>query len=180
MGSSAAAREIAHRIATLLVERGETLAVAETAAGGLISAALVAEPGASAWFLGGAVVYSGAAKAGWLGLAPERFASQGVVSEAGARAMAEAVRRALGATWGLAEAGIAGPQTGRRSSKPPGLAYLAVAGPRPAARQVLTGLDERTANQAAFADAALTLLEAALGAHTPRGAPAGRSSPTAQ
>ncbi|MGH2352038.1 MAG: CinA family protein, partial [Chloroflexota bacterium] len=69
---------------------------------------------------------------------------------------------ALGATWGVAEAGIAGPQTGRRSRKRAGLAYLAVAGPVAGAREIQTGDDDRSANQRAFATAALTLLDETL------------------
>ncbi len=152
----------ASRVASLLVERGETLAVAETAAGGLISAALLAVPGASAWFLGGAVAYSTAAKERWLGLGAGAFGPDGVVSERGVLAMARAAQQALGATWGLAEAGIAGPQTGRRSAKPAGLAWIAVAGPLDVAEEFRTGLGDRSANQRAFAVVALALLERAL------------------
>jgi nicotinamide-nucleotide amidase len=145
-------------VAAGLAARGETVAVAETAAGGLISAALVAVPGASAWFSGGVVAYGATAKARWLGLPGEAFAPDGVVSPRGAAALAAAVRDALGATLGLAEVGIAGPQTGRRSSKGAGLAYVAVAGPRNAWREVVTEADDRAANQAAFAAEALALL----------------------
>jgi nicotinamide-nucleotide amidase len=153
---------IAARIAALLAEKGETLAVAETAAGGLISAALLAVPGASAWFLGGAVAYSAVAKERWLGLGTGAFGPGGVVSEGGALAMARAARDRMGATWGVAEAGIAGPQTGRRSSKPAGLAWLAVSGPLEVAEEVRTGLDDRAANQRAFSAAAVALLERAV------------------
>src|SRR5262249_26319387 len=130
---------LAAAIAGALTARGESLAVAEAAAGGLIAATLVAVPGASAWFAGGAVAYGAAAKARWLGLPPEAFRPQGVVSERGAQAIAEAVRLALGTTWGLAEVGIAGPQTGRRSRKGAGLSYVAVSGPRDAWEEVSTG-----------------------------------------
>jgi nicotinamide-nucleotide amidase len=152
----------AERVAQLLSARGETLAVAETAAGGLISRRLLAVPGASAWFLGGVVAYSPVARRAWLGLPAEVFGAGGAVSERAAALLAIAVREALGATWGLAETGIAGPQTGRRSRKPAGLAYLAVAGPAAQTREVLTGLDARAPNQEAFAVAAIGLLEEAL------------------
>ena len=151
-------RPEAAQIAALLTERGETLAVAETAAGGLISTELTAVAGASAWFLGGAVAYGGAAKRAWLALTPDALTSAGAVSENAARLMAERVRAALDATWGLAETGIAGPQTGRRSSKPAGLVYIAVAGPASAAAERLTGLPGREENQRAFTDCALQLL----------------------
>jgi len=146
----------AAQIAALLIERGETLAVAETAAGGLISAKLTAVAGASSWFLGGVVAYGGQAKSAWLALAPHELAS--AVSQDAARLMAERVRASLGATWGLAETGIAGPQTGRRSSKPAGLLYVAVAGPVRDAAERLTGLPGREENQRAFTACALQLL----------------------
>lgn len=149
----------AGRVAALLAARGQTLAVVETAAGGSISAALLAISGASAWFLGAAVAYSAAAKEAWLGLPPEAFTPHGVASTHAAAMMAQAVQQVLGATWGLAESGIAGPQTGRRSAKPAGSLYLAVAGPTSTTRDLQTGLASRPANQNAFAVAALHLLE---------------------
>src|SRR5688500_16375798 len=96
----------AAQIASLLIERGETVAVAETAAGGAIAAALTAIPGASAWFLGGVVPYAASAKERWLALNAGALDGAGMVSEAAARRMAASVRVALGATWGLAETGI--------------------------------------------------------------------------
>ena len=149
---------VAERIAALLTARDETLAIAETAAGGRIGAALTAIPGSSRWFLGGVVAYSAAAKTALLGLTAEQLAA-GAVSEAAALALARAARQRLGADWGLAETSISGPQQGRRSSKPAGLAHLAVVGPTSEHVQELqTGRDERAANQQAFADAALALL----------------------
>ncbi len=154
---------LAEAIAARLRARGETLAVAETAAGGLIAATLLSVPGASAWFLGGCVAYSSRAKSAWLGLAAGAPAlREGAVSEPAALAMAAGVREALGATWALAEAGIAGPQTGRRSSKPAGMAWLAVDGPASCTQLLHTGLDSRHANQQAFAAAALRLLLATI------------------
>src|SRR5687768_3438749 len=163
--------ERAAHIASLLLERGENVAVAETAAGGAISAALTAIPGASAWFLGAVVPYAASAKARWLDLSASALDGAGIVSEAAAQAMAARVRDALGATWGLAETGIAGPQTGRRSAKPAGLVYLAVDGPVLAARERLTGLAGRLENQAAFTHLALELLLESL-RRAPRSQPA--------
>ena len=170
---------LAAQVAALLIERGETLAVAETAAGGLISGALTAVPGASAWFLGGVVPYAPQAKARWLDVRAADLAGAGVVSEDAAQRMAAAVRAVLGATWGLAETGIAGPQAGRRSSKPAGLVCVAVAGPHAAARKVRTGLPGRAENQAAFTELALTLLLESLrrAPHMPE-TPDSRSSPS--
>ena len=148
----------AAEIAALLRERRETLSVAETAAGGLIAAQLAEIAGASAWLLGGVVAYSAAAKARWLGITPESVAGAGVVSAEAARQMADAARAAVNASWGLAETGIAGPQTGRRSTKPAGLVFLAVSGPLTDSEEMRTGLAERAENQRAFATAALELL----------------------
>ena len=111
------APDTAARIGALLIQRGETVAVVEAAAGGLISGALVSIPGASTWFQGGVVAYGAAAKSRWLGMSPEAFLPHGVVSETAALALAQAVRDSVDATWGLAEVGIAGPQAGRRSQK---------------------------------------------------------------
>jgi len=157
------------QIAALLTARGETLAVAETTAGGLISAMLTEVPGASSWFLGGATAYGALAKSRWLGLDAASFGAGGAVSVVAARLMADAVRSILGATWAVAETGIAGPQTGRRSTKPAGLAYIAIAGPRPLERELRTGLPGRSENQRSFATAALVLLREALerAPHTP-------------
>ncbi|HEV2123677.1 MAG TPA: CinA family protein [Chloroflexota bacterium] len=156
------AASLSAAIASYLVARGETVAVAETTAGGLIAASLVEVVGASTWFLGSAVAYSAEAKSTWLKASPEVLGAAGVVSTVGAQTLAEAARRSLHATWGLAETGIAGPQTGRRSAKQVGLVYVAVSGPISAAKEIRTGLDGRTENQRAFATAALQLLDEAL------------------
>ena len=169
----------AFQIAALLATRRETLAVAETAAGGLISAMLTEVPGASSWFLGGAVAYGMLAKARWLGMEASAAGTGGTVGPVAARLMADAVQDTLGATWAVAETGIAGPQTGRRSTKPAGLAYIAVAGPLPIVREVRTGLPGRSENQRSFAIAALALLREAIerAPHRPPG-PTRRSTPT--
>jgi nicotinamide-nucleotide amidase len=145
-------------VAGLLLARGETLSVAETAAGGLISAQLTAVAGASAWFLGGAVAYGAAARERWIRVVATDLTPHGAVSEAAARLMAEHIRAELGASWGLAETGIAGPQTGRRSSKPAGLVYIAVDGPVSSSCEQRTDLPGREENRDAFASFALRLL----------------------
>jgi nicotinamide-nucleotide amidase len=151
--------DLARRIAAALTERRQTVAVAEASAGGRLSAALTAVPGSSAWFLGAAIVYSSTAKEVLLGVGAAELASSGAVDPAAALLLARAVRDRLQATWGVAETGVAGPQGGRRSRKPAGLAYVAVVGPPgEAVREVLTGRDERETNQQAFAEGALALL----------------------
>ena len=110
-----------------LKARGESLAVAESMTGGLLAARLTAIPGASDVFLGGATVYSAAAKTALLGLEAGRLAEEGTVSEATSRALAEAVRQRLGATWGLGLTGNAGP--GAEGDAPVGTVFIALAGP---------------------------------------------------
>ncbi len=140
-----------------------TLAVAESSAGGLISAALLAVPGASAYFLGGGVIYTRAARRALLRL--DDGAVEGIRSstEAYARLKARTVRELLGATWGLAETGATGP-SGNRYGDAPGHACIAVAGPVERALTLETGRADREANMLAFARAALELLRDALGA----------------
>jgi PncC family amidohydrolase len=143
-------------IAERLIARGETVAVAETSAGGLISASLLAVPGASAYFLGGGVLYTISARAGLAGITDADMAGMRSSSEPFARLLANRLRERLGATWGLAETGAAGP-SGNRYGDAPGHSCLAVAGPAGAVRTLETGSADREANMWTFADAALTL-----------------------
>lgn len=153
----------ARRAGDLLVQRGETVGVAEGSCGGLVSAALLAVPGASAYYRGGAVIYTGAAVRGILGDAVPRPEPLRGASEPFARYLAEEIAADLGATWGIGEGGATGP-SGNPYGDPPGHCWLAVAGPAPATRHLLTGDDDRLGNMVAFATAALTLLGDQLGA----------------
>ena len=152
---------LASRLGGLLKERQETLAVAESSAGGLISAALLAVPGASAYFLGGAVVYTQVARRALLRVADESVAGIRSSTEAYALLKARTIRTQLGATWGLAETGASGP-TGNRYGDTAGHACLAVAGPLERVVTVETRDGDRERNMWAFAKAALELLETAL------------------
>ncbi len=156
--------EIAGKIATYLIATGATVAVAETSAGGMISGALLGVAGASAWFGGGVIPYSSKVRETWLGLGADAFGKDGAVSAGAAVCLAEAVRAVSGTTWGLAETGIAGPQSGRRSSKPAGVVFIAVVGPIPAPMviEVRTGLGGRLENQEAFMSASLRAFLTAL------------------
>lgn len=118
----------ASAVAELLKRRKETLAVAESSAGGLINAALVAVPGASAYYLGGAIIYTGAARTGLLDVSKEDISGIRSATEAMAGLLARRIREKLGATWGLAETGAAGP-SGNRYGDPAGHACIAVSGP---------------------------------------------------
>lgn len=147
----------ARRAGDLLVERGQTVGVAEGSCGGLVSAALLAVPGASAYYRGGAVIYTAAAVRGLLGEAVPRPEPLRGASEPFARWLAEEVAADLGATWGIGEGGATGP-SGNPYGDPPGHCWTAVHGPSPATRHLLTGDDDRMSNMTAFAIAALELL----------------------
>lgn len=146
---------IAARAGALLKQRGETIAVAESSAGGLISAALLAVPGASAYFLGGGVIYTRVSREVLLAMPREEIIPS---SENSALFLARAARGRLGADWGLSETGAAGP-TG-----PAGRTFLAVTGPIEIARTIETGVPDREANMRLFAAETLTLLAETLDA----------------
>ena len=152
---------LAETLAERLRARKQTLAVAESSSGGLISAALLAVPGASAYFLGGAVVYTGKARMSLLGLTRESVAGMRSSSEPYALLLARTARENHGATWGLSETGAAGP-TGNPYGDAAGHSCLAVSGPVELAFTLETGQPDRALNMDAFALAALRLLEKAL------------------
>jgi PncC family amidohydrolase len=152
---------LAAAIAARLRERKETVAIAESSAGGLISAALLAVPGASAYFLGAAVVYTQAARRALLRVPDEALHGVRSSTEAYAQIKARAVRELLGATWGLSETGASGP-TGNRYGDAAGHACLAVAGPVERAITLETRDGDRERNMWLFARAALELLDTSL------------------
>lgn len=154
--------EIAARVGGLLKARKETVAVAESAAGGLITAALLAVPGASAWCLGGIVIYT---RQGWEALRDfDESLLQGhrSATEGNARVRARIARDRFKAAWGVGETGAAGP-TGNRYGDPAGHACVAVSGPSENSLTLKTGSADRLANMHIFGAAALQLLEDALG-----------------
>ena len=148
-------------VGDLLKERGQTIAVAESSAGGVINAALVAVPGASAYYLGGGVIYTPKGRAALLGIGKDEMAGIRSASEPFATLLARRVRVNLGATWGLSETGASGP-TGNRYGDAPGHACIAVSGPVEAANTIETGSADREANMWEFARRALELLESCL------------------
>ncbi len=154
-----AAAEVAER----LTERGQSVAVAESSAGGLISAALLSVPGASAYYRGGIVIYTLQGAKAMLEGATDLDPGDRGACEPFARYLAASGAARHGADWGVGETGAAGP-TGNRYGDPAGHAWLAVAGPGGdlRAEHLLTGSDDRPANMVAFAAAALGLLGAAL------------------
>ena len=148
---------LADRAGALLKSRNESIAVAESSAGGLISAALLAVPGASAFFLGGAVVYTRKARAELLGIPESELAGIRPSTEPYALLLARAARQRLGTTWALAETGATGP-TGNRYGDAAGHACIAIVGSVERAITLETARDDRRANMHAFAAAALALL----------------------
>ena len=147
-------------VAALLKERKQTIAVAESSAGGLINAALVAVPGASAFYLGGAVIYTKVGRTALLNIGADAKGLRSA-SEPYAKLMAHRVREKLGATWGLAETGASGP-AGNSYGDAPGHACIAVSGPRGAVITVETGSADREANMREFTRRALQLLESCI------------------
>lgn len=151
----------AEKIAAALKRSGATLAVAESSSGGLISAALLAVPGASAYFLGGAVVYTRQARSALVGITDAEMTGLRSSSEPYAALLARTVRERHGATWGLAETGAAGP-TGNRYGDAAGHSCIAVDGPSCRVLTLETASPDRQANMRAFALEALETLLAAV------------------
>ena len=148
---------MAAELGAILKARGDTIAVSESSAGGLVSASLLVVPGASAYFLGGGVIYTLPAREHLLGI--PRAAMKGIRSSSEPYALlcAQTIRENLGATWGLAETGASGP-TGNRYGDDAGHTCLAVTGPVERVITLETGDSDREANMWVFAKAALDLL----------------------
>jgi nicotinamide-nucleotide amidase len=141
----------------LLMERHQTIAVAESSAAGLISAALLSVPGASAYFIGGSVVYTRTSRTTLLDIPESALEGIRASTEAYALLLARSVRARLGTDWGIGETGATGP-AGNRYGDAAGHACLGIAGAAEAARTLETGSADRVANMLAFAQAALRLL----------------------
>jgi nicotinamide mononucleotide (NMN) deamidase PncC len=143
----------------LLVARGQTLAVVDGATGGLISAGLLAMPGASAFYRGGGIIYTLAGRRIVLGHAPGSLRGLTSATQDYALAQADLIRARYAADWGIAETGAAGP--GKHPlGVPSGTSAIGVVGPDGVCASVLvqTGSEDRLANMQAFAMAALRLL----------------------
>ena len=152
LAASVAARLIAHK---------ETIAISESSTGGLISAALLSIPGASAYFVGGGVIYTQTARRNLLMLPDDAVRGIRSSTEAAARLNARTVRERRATSWALAETGAAGP-TGNRYGDAAGHSCFAVAGVIEAARTLETKRSDREANMWAFTRAALELLDTCL------------------
>jgi len=148
---------IAEQIAARLVARKQTIAVAESSTGGLISASLLSVPGASAYFLGGAVGYTRTARGLMMDIPDEAMTGIRSASEPYAKLLAETARRRFATYWALSETGATGP-TGNRYGDAAGHSCMAVAGPQDEVKTLETGSSDRLANMHLFASTALNLL----------------------
>jgi nicotinamide-nucleotide amidase len=153
---------LADKIGAILKSRGENIVVAESTTGGLVSAALLSVPGASAYFVGGAIVYTLKARRAMLDVPDAAFAGIKSVTEEGAMILARAARERFEVTWSIAEIGASGP-TGNRYGDPAGHSCIAVAGPVERSLTVETGSADRVANMRTFSAAALNLLIQCIG-----------------
>ena len=147
----------AEKIAAKLIERKQTIAVAESSTGGLISAALLSVPGASAYFLGGAVVYTRDARRILMDIPDDAMKGIRSASEPYAKLLANQVRTRFATNWGLSETGATGP-TGNRYGDAAGHSCMAVAGTETSVMTLETGSADRLANMQVFAATALNLL----------------------
>ena len=146
-----------------LKDRKQTIAVAESSSGGLLSAALLAVPGASAYFLSGAVVYTGRARRKLMALEADAVEGMRSSSEPYALLLARTAKERFRTDWGLSETGAAGP-TGNPYGDAAGHSCVAVSGPIERVLTLETGSPDRRANMQAFAEEALRALIAALDA----------------
>lgn len=152
--------QMANTLGALLKEHKHTVSIAESSSGGLISASLLAIPGASSYFVGGGVIYTREARRELLNL-PEEIVTMRASTEEYAMIVARAIRCKMGTTWGLAETGASGP-SGNRYGDEAGHVCIAVTGPIEKTFTLETGSDNREENMWAFTKAALGLLEEAV------------------
>jgi nicotinamide-nucleotide amidase len=152
---------LSEAIGELLKARKETVAVAESSTGGLIAASLLAVPGASAYFVGGAVLYTHKAREALLGIELADHPGMRASTEPYALLCANTMRERLGATWGIGESGATGP-SGNRYGDAAGHSCIAICGPEIRSITLETGSAEREANMWRFAREALALFEAVL------------------
>jgi nicotinamide-nucleotide amidase len=148
---------IAEKIAARLIERRQTIAVAESSTGGLISASLLAVPGASAYFLGGGVIYTRDARKILMDIPDEAMKGIRSASEPYAKLLASQIRTRFATDWGLSETGATGP-TGNRYGDAAGHSCMAIAGPHSEVKTLETASSDRLSNMHVFAETALNLL----------------------
>jgi nicotinamide-nucleotide amidase len=145
------------KIADLLIESNQSISVAESSTGGLIAASLLAVPGASAYFYGGAIIYTMRARRKLLQISKEQLNAQTPLTDDYVTLCAEQIKKQLKSTWGLAELGATGP-AGTPYGHPPGICVLALVGPKNITRHIETGKGDREQNMLVFRDEALNML----------------------
>ena len=148
---------LAEKIAANLIARKQTIAIAESSTGGLVAATLLAVPGASAYFLGGAVVYTKSSRVALLGIGDAEMQGLRPATEAYSLLIARLVRERHSASWGFGETGAAGP-SGNRYGDPPGRSCIVILGETERATMIETGRPDRAENMQAFAAGALKFL----------------------
>jgi PncC family amidohydrolase len=155
---------LAEKIAASLIARKETISIAESSTGGLISAALLSVPGASAYYRGGGVIYTPRARAALMNITKEEMEAVGLrgATEPYAALLASRARELLNTTWGLSETGASGP-SGNRYGDAAGHSCIAIAGPQMRAITLETGDGDRIANMRAFSLRALELFAETIG-----------------
>jgi nicotinamide-nucleotide amidase len=154
-------KALALEIASLLTPRGQTVAVAESTCGGLISAALLWVPGASKYYAGGGVTYTLNSRTALAGVSPDEYVNYQGTTPQMLLSLAEAMRTRLGAIWCIAESGLAGPTPGR-SGTAPGRTTIAIVGPETHTEVFETGSDDREWNMIEFTTLALRAFRDAL------------------
>ena len=148
---------LSQKAGSLLLEKGNTVGIAESSTGGLVSAHLLAIAGASGYFLGGSVIYTRFAGRGFLGVTDKDMEGLRAATESYAFLNAGKVKDILGSTWGVAETGATGP-TGNRYGDAAGHTCIAVSGPVSRSTTLETGVSDRQKNMVTFTAATLNLL----------------------
>tara|TARA_B100001750_G_scaffold116720_1_gene92513 strand:+ start:35 stop:532 length:498 start_codon:yes stop_codon:yes gene_type:complete len=148
---------LSYKVADLLKSGNQTIAIAESSAGGLISSHLLSVPGASAYYIGGAVVYTRSAQKGFLGVSDEEMEGLRSSTESYCLLNARKVKDVLRTTWGISETGAAGP-TGNRYGDSAGHSCVGVSGPKEKVITLETGESNRSENMEIFTEASLNLL----------------------
>ena len=156
-------QSLAAGAAVVLKERKETISVAESSAGGLISAGLLSVPGASAYYAGGTVIYTKASRKVFLELPMDELKGLKPLTSEMGLFFARSIKQTMGSDWGIAELGVAGPG-GTPYSKEVGISVIALAGPEEASEIVITGHDDREKNMFEFSTRAFQLIERTLSA----------------
>ena len=148
---------LANLTADLLIDSNQSIGIADSSSGGLISAYLLAIPGASKYFMGGSVIYTRVAQLNLLGVKDEQMEGLRASTEEYASLNARTIRELLGTTWGLSETGATGP-TGNRYGDSAGHSCIGVSGPLSRTKTLETGIGQREENMGSFTKASLEFL----------------------